>query len=553
VLFSPGPRWRAVAAATVFAACTASVARATPGPDSVAVVGNANVPGSVALARAYATARDVPDAQVCLLDVPATVDVDFATYEARVLDALETCLGDALPRIEAVLLVRGMPLRVQLTVDGRAYSASLAATLGVYRSTMDGVPIAGQAPGMDAMCGTTPCLAARWTNPFRSGAFFPGWTRSTGRIEYRPLLVTMLHGRSDEDAMRLVTSALDAERPGWTPATIAFMDGADPARGALDAQYDEVIAALADRGVTDVERVPFDAERTGRTYGAFFTGTASLGATIEGAEFTPGALVDNLTSFGAVPVNFEPTGESQVSIARWVARGVGGVHGTTDEPLNNCFPSRYLIVDYVDGSTLAEAYLRRMPFTYWHNLVLGDPMLAPYARRPVVTIEGVTDGGRLDAARRVVVTATDPDARGAPTIVLYVDGVEVARPDGDRLEHCVAAAAGDDVQILAVAQAFDDGSDRGLHRPKGWASLRVASSGGATECTSGADAGTDADAGAAPDAGSGPAPDGGSPDRGADGGCGCASSSAPAGAAGPLVTLVVLFARRRRVPSCTHR
>ncbi|MFK7989303.1 MAG: hypothetical protein AB8I08_25015 [Sandaracinaceae bacterium] len=98
-------------------------------------------------------------------------------------------------------------------------------------------------------------------------------------------------------------------------------------------------------------------------------------------------MAGNLTSFGARPINFRETGESQVSIARWVTAGVAGVHGTVAEPLNNCFPDRELLVRYVDGSTLAEAFHLTMPFVYWRNLVLGDPMAAPFAERPTLTVE----------------------------------------------------------------------------------------------------------------------------------------------------------------------
>ncbi|MCC7542983.1 MAG: hypothetical protein IT379_42600, partial [Deltaproteobacteria bacterium] len=265
--------------------------------------------------------------------------------------------------------------------------------------------------------------------------------------------------------------------------------------------YDAVIAGLADRGIADVARVPFDPDLTGRTLSAFFVGTASLGTTIEGNDFAPGALVDNLTSFGAVPQNFAATGESQVSIARWVARGVAGVHGTTDEPLANCFPARRLLLDYVDGGTLAEAYARNMPFVYWQNLVLGDPMAAPYATRPVVRIEGATDGERIVGSRRLEVTATDPDARGPVSIRLWIDGLPVASSEGAPLAHCVAPAADGPVSVLAVAQAADDGTDRGLHRPKGWTSIRLEIAPGDRTCTETTDAGAPIDSGtSAPDA-----------------------------------------------------
>jgi hypothetical protein len=363
----------------------------------------------------------------------------------------------------------------------------------------------------------------------------------------------MLHGRSDADAMGLVTSGLEGDRAGRTGGgRFLFMNGADPARGSLDREYDGVIRRLGTVGVSDTARVPFDADLEGLTLAAFVTGTAAIGRTIEGNTFVPGAIVDNLTSYGAVPLNFEPMGETQVSIARWVAQGVAGVHGTVEEPLSNCFPSRYFVTDYAEGSTLAEAYFRRLPFTYWKNLVLGDPITAPYATRPVVTIEGLEAGDTIAGARRVTVRATDPDGRALGALALFVDGVEVARGTGATLEACVTLDAGTDVQVLAVAQiGYDESApdDAAYFQPKGWTERRVSGAAGPTSCAELTDAGVPEDAGARVD-------DAGSADAGVvtpvparDAGCGCAvpgahgttSGSALAG----LALLLVVRVRHR--------
>src|SRR4029077_6771867 len=154
------------------------------------------------------------------------------------------------------------------------------------------------------------------------------------------------------DAQMLIDSATNAEKNGGATGTFMFMDSADGAggpRGVLDAQFPNVINQLKALGFTDAQEVPWNADLTGKTLAAFFVGTSSIGQTIEGNTYLPGTLVDTPTSFGAVPQNFATSGESQVSIARGVEKGVGGVQGTVDEPLNNVFPNRNLIVDYAKG------------------------------------------------------------------------------------------------------------------------------------------------------------------------------------------------------------
>lgn len=519
----------------------ASPASATPGPDSVVVVANASVPESVALAQRYAAARDVPQNRVCLLDLPDTEDITLADYTSLLLEPLRTCLdaGGVRDRVEAAVLMRGVPLRVDVPVpDGDGTElVSTAAALGLWESTLsDGTPILGQEPGMRATCGTVSCYAARWRNPYHGYPFEPGWSADIGGVHWRPLLVTMLHGRSYDDAARLLDSALMAEAGDVAPGEMLFMEGADPARGAQDFENAAVIAGLMDRGFT-ASSVPFDASLTGRTLSAFFTGTASLGETIEGNTFVPGSLVDNLTSYGAVPVNFHDTGETQVSIARWVAMGVAGVHGTVEEPLNNSFPHRSLMLEYVDGATLAEAYFAQMPFVYWRNLVLGDPMAAPYAKRPEVTITGVRDGDRLADAVPVHVEASDSTGLGVASIVLYLDGEEIARADGDVLDHCLAIGAGEGHQLLAVARVAMDPSDAHPYPPKGWAALSLDGEGGSTECAAPMpDAGT-RDGGVNADASTGPS---------APSGCGCRVASSGGSGAWLLASALVGLALRRR-------
>jgi uncharacterized protein (TIGR03790 family) len=483
----------------LFVLGSSSIALAFPGPESVVVLYNGDVADSVALAQKYQTARSIPNNQMCKVSVADAPDITLADYNAKIWMPLQACLNDggAMSRVEAVVIIRGMPLRVAIpTGANTADDVSLAAVLGVWNSTVDGTmaPLVGEPPGMPANCGS-PCLAARWPNPLRNygGPHMAGLEIKSGGVTWHPILVTMLHGRSYDDAAKLIQSATLAEQMGGAKGEFLFMDGADAARGVLDGQASGVIGTLQSLGYT-ASRVPFNANLTGKTLASFVTGTASLGSTIEGNTFLPGAIVDNLTSFGAVPQNFAPSGESQVSIARWVAKGVAGVHGTVDEPLNNCFPDRRFVSDYASGAPLSEAYLRRMPYVYWRNLVLGDPLAAPYAKRPTVAIDGLVDGQKAGGAVAIHVHATDNAGTGIAKIRLFVDGVLSGEADGDVLGTCIDLPESDKVQVLAVAQNAPGSGPLALYPPKGWTSIVVDGRGMGSTCDDGpgADAGADA-------------------------------------------------------------
>ncbi len=539
--------------ALVLAAAPAS---AFPGPDSVAVLASGDVAESTALADAYAKARAVPDRQVCKIPgIPQTDDISLADYETKVLAPFEACLTSAgvHDRIEAVVIMRGVPLRVAVPVSSGTNNVSLAAALAIWESTLasgdgGGGPLLGQEPGTIVNCGS-PCYGAAWNNPLESltGPFKAGYTVTSGGVSWKPLLVTMLTGRSQSDAQMLLDSATQAEKNGGAKGTFLFMDGADSARGVLDSDFPNVISQLKALGYTDAQEVPFDSNLTGQTLASFFVGTSSLGQTIEGNTYLPGSLVDNLTSFGAVPQNFAPSGESQVSIARWVEKGASGAHGTVDEPLNNVFPRRMLIVDYVKGAPLAEAYFRWLPYQYWKNLVLGDPMLAPYAKRPVVTIGGIADGATQTDATTITATATDSSGAGIGHIALYVDGVLEAEADGDTVSSCVKLPA-KSVQVLAVAQTNTGTGGLAKFPPKGWTEIHAAGqASGSPTCGAGGDdatdGGTDADGGTTGDGG---------------GGCSCDAAgrgSSGAGLAALFVALAALAVSRNssRASCCRRR
>ena len=529
---------------------------AYPGPDSVAVLASQDSAESVALADAYAKFRAVPARQVCKIPgIPQTDDVTLGDYQTKILAPFEACLTNAgvHDRIEAVLVTRGMPMRVSVPVSSGSTIVSLAAALNVWESTMQGgdaggAPLLGQDPGTLVNCGT-PCYGAAWPNPMLNltTPYKAGFTVTKNGVAWKPLLVTMLHGRSQADAQTLIDSATNAEKNGGAKGTFMFMDSADGPtgpRGVLDSQFPNVIAQLKTLGFTDAQEVPWNANLTGQTLASFFVGTSSIGTTIEGNTYLPGSLVDNLTSFGAVPQNFATSGESQVSISRWVEKGVGGVHGTVDEPLNNVFPNRNLIVDYVKGASLAEAYFRWFPYVYWKNLVLGDPMLAPYAKRPVVTISGLADGATQTDATNITATATDSSGAGIANVTLYVDGVLTATAQGDTVSACVKTSA-PNTQILAVAQTNVGTGGLAKFPPKGWSAIHVTgSSSGNTQCPQngdgdglGNDAGTDAGEGSE-----------------TSGGCSCNEAPAQSsGFAAIFAALGVLFSRRSSRASGSRR
>ena len=102
-------------------------------------------------------------------------------------------------------------------------------------------------------------------------------------------------------------------------------------------------------------------------------------------------------------------------VTHMVRAGITGVHGTVAEPYNIAFPPADLFSPYIAGYTLAETFHQKLPFRYWMNLVIGDPLCAPYARRLDIDVsisQPKVWRGRAVAAlsrnrRRLMVTVRD--------------------------------------------------------------------------------------------------------------------------------------------------
>jgi uncharacterized protein (TIGR03790 family) len=297
-------------------------------------------------------------------------------------------------------------------------------------------------------------------------------------------LVSRLDGFDHDDAKDLVDRG--AASDGTFPTSpILCMEAADSARGARDPECHFTIRHLESAGINAEWITPFDGELRGESLSGLMTGTTSLQNGLDEHEWAPGAFVCNLTSYGAVPQNFWcsedgslcPESEMQTSISRFVRSGATGVHGTTNEPLNNSFVGAGLFLLQTFGYGMAESAMFTQRYLYWQNILLGDPLATPWAERPLVSIDAIDDH---PANQPLLVQATHPD--GIAEVRLYVDGVRVSDNDEDTLSYSDAGVPGQTIELLAVAIANNGERERvGWAEPnqqprpdvQGWTSFRL--------------------------------------------------------------------------------
>lgn len=540
-----------------------SLAQAGLGPDDVVVLYNGDDADALATAEQYAAARDLTPAQLCPISgiTPDTRQIDFDTFDTQIRQPFEAC-RDALPHpedIDAIVVVRGLPYVVELP----DYVASLSATLQVGRATRtsDGADVAGlpqartndsrrlalasilnpqYAPGggyaseMTASYGYNPGYVK--SPQFVHGEVKPGpfvryEVSSSGAYDFggELYIVTRLDGFDHDDARALVDRAVAADG-SFPEAPFLCMHAADGARGVRDAECEHALRMLDAAGFNTAWVDTFDGELTRDDVVAYWTGAASMRGAIDGVGFAPGAIADNLTSFGARPNNFFcdetgetcPESESQTSIARFVRAGATGVQGTVAEPLNNCFPNAGTLILYSQGFSMGEAWIANQRYLHWVNTYLGDPLTTPFAERPAVTVPAA-------AIVDVPIAIDAAHEHGVRGLTVYLDGDKVYTRDGNSEDGSLVPAdwglaAGDAAELFVVAIADDaepvdvDGWPAEpvtfYPRTKGW-----------TRATVSLEAPIE------------PEP---------EGGCGCRNAVGPMGWIGLAMPMMLMWMRRRR-------
>lgn len=324
---------------------------------NVLVIATRRSPDSMELAQAYAKARHLSAKQVCTLDCLPGEEVklvDFRkTIQRPLYDYLER--NNLETQIDYLVLTKGIPIRIQqgrFSVD----SALMAVPLQL--------PFAKE--------------AGKWhKNPYY------GATQPFSRMKYGFYLATRLDGYILSDAKALIDNSLKAKRAGGT-----FLLDLDPRRdkegyAAINESMREAAKLLKQRGyevVLDNENDFVGGERNLMGYYSWGSNDGNFsGFLYRSLRFRPGAIAETAVSTSARTFNRTTGGQSL--IADLIENGVTGVKGYVSEPFTPALCRAHILFDrYTQGRNLAESFWAATPFIQWKDLVIGDPLCAPYAK-----------------------------------------------------------------------------------------------------------------------------------------------------------------------------
>lgn len=322
------------------------------GVGKVLVVRNTASPDAVAVADYYIAKRRVPKSNVLNIRCATTEETSRKEYDDNILAPIRRFLAASKIKPEFILLTKGIPIRVS---EGGFAVDSLLATLDFT------------------------LLTNRSPNPyFRQDERF-------SHAKTNLYLVTRLDGYTRKDCLKLVDNSL-AAKPSrgpfllvpdllYPPSYKVANDGILDAKKILEARGFSIQYAEAPK------------QPAGKNLAGYFTwgnnGHGYNRDVYKTNTFVPGALAETVVSTSGRTFS-NPNAPGQSLIADLIAAGVTGCKGYVSEPYVDAIAHANILFDrYTMGYTLAESFYAASFWIYWKDVVIGDPICAPYALAPL--------------------------------------------------------------------------------------------------------------------------------------------------------------------------
>jgi hypothetical protein len=463
-------RVRGAAVAVALVALAAARALAGGGPENVFVVVNPTSADSIAVANAFVAARDIPPINIFMLPwQDGKEGTTLARFRADLLAPVVRAVDSRrlAAQIDCIAWSSDYPWRIDykdelppdLVAKDPFPSASLTGMTMLFGAVQSGVPAWLDAESNDYFRPLGRDGVPETTQGFRG---WYGWGQNGELLEAggtRYLLSVMLgvtagRGNSPREVASYLRSAAKAD--GTKPkGTIYFMTNPDVRTTTRSGVFPATVKALEKLGVkAEVASGVLPGGR--RDVAGLMTGAPTFDWRASGSTIVPGAICENLTSFGAI----FSQGNGQTTLAEFLRAGAAGSSGTIIEPysIQAKFPHAAIQVHYARGASLAEAFYQSVRSPY-QLLVVGDPLCQPWASIPQVEVVTAADsklletGGSLAGVVELEPRASVPGGGAVDRFELFVDGVRVTDcGSGGRLTFDTATLADGhhDLSVVAI-------------------------------------------------------------------------------------------------------
>lgn len=385
------------------------------GPRGVAVVINTRSAVSREIGRYYQEARNIPDSNIINISCPEHEIFSAEDFEKLVETPLRQFMRrpDVAGKIDYVVLTKGTPLGVIYGDPANPHSAASVLT-----------------------CLDHPEMAATIANPYGPTSWMTwgflapevAWSHSLSFNGYRFYLVTRLDAFTVEQVKALIDRGV---RPALDGAFVldrnTYTSGP---YGAANKRLGDQLGSAYSTLVGSGHEVCYDAggsfiaNRCG-LMGYFSWASHDIAYTFEkyvSNQFVPGAIGDTYYSYSARTFQDPQTTARPPLIADLIPRGLCGAGGYVSEPqVTTATYANVLFDRYIKGFNLAESFYAACPQLFWKTVVIGDPLMAPYATPPEVHIQlanAVLSGV-------VTVCAEAADESGVSRVEFYLDDTPI--------------------------------------------------------------------------------------------------------------------------------
>ena len=342
-------------------AAKAKLAESEVSVSTVVVVKNLSNADSVAIADYYAAKRKLPAENVCEVRMTDVEECSYKEYAEQLMGPLKQFLAQHKRPVDYVVLTKGIPIRTHEGAGGGLSVDSLVVM-------MDTAEPAGRPGGVATMMEGNPYFnkAERFSHA-RLGIY----------------LVTRLIGYTRADCLRLVDNSLAAKRrvgpfllhtgPGHNDEGFKSVnDGMRHANEILTSRHMTSILSTSDRFPGDYKDL----------MGYYSWGSNDLKfdkRAYNNLGFAPGGIAETAVSTSARTFS-DPKAPWQSLIADLVAQGVTGCKGYVSEPgAMSMAHADVLFERYTAGFNLAESFYMASMHIHWKDMVIGDPLCAPYS------------------------------------------------------------------------------------------------------------------------------------------------------------------------------
>jgi len=436
---------------------------------NVLLIINSNSRASEEVGEYYAQQRKIPTSNIVRLPMLAEEEVSLSVYltqiELPIFEWFRT--ARAHDRILYIVLTKGVPLRIAGTSGLYGTVSSVDSELALLYRKSTGVPIPSEGGQQNPyFAGDRPVSAQK---PF---------SHRTQDI----FLVTRLDGFTVTDVKALIDRGVGATKPA---GSILLSTRGDRGGSQGDGWLETASKHIAD--IPEWQQAPLLWPGTRGAPDSPLLGYYSWGSNnpilAKSSEpdltFAPGAIGGLFVSgdartFEAPPDEWRPGqafgGSNQSLIGVLIRKGITGIAGHVAEPfLPYTARPDILFPAYLSGFNLAEAFYLAIPTLGWQNVVIGDPLCAPFRRTDIPAedldpgLDPVTELPRFLSDRRVALMTRAGTQEEAARLFIRAD-LLANRQDtdgaGKALEEAVRIDARFPQAELALAMLLDQVGNR---------------------------------------------------------------------------------------------